>query len=318
MIPWQPSAPIEHLKKRAAIIADIRAFFAERDVWEVETPILSNASITDVQLRFLETRTQGAAGNRRLFLHTSPEFAMKRLLCAGSGSIYQLGKVFRDDECGRYHNPEFTLLEWYRIGFDHHQLMAETDTLLQRVLQCGHAEKLRYDEAFKRYVGIDCFAVEDAVLARLCEERCAYHGAALSRDGMLQLLFSMVIEPQLGQSVPCFIYDYPASQAALARVRDEQPSVASRFEVYVRGIELANGFHELSSASEQRRRFENDNRERVADQIMPGVIDEYFLAALAHGLPDCAGVALGIDRLLMLALKANHIDDVLSFPIDRA
>ena len=318
MINWQPTASIDNLKKRAQIVADIRAFFAERGVWEVDTPVLSNASITDVQLRFLETRTQGVAGNRRLFLHTSPEFAMKRLLCAGSGSIYQLAKVFRDDECGRNHNPEFTLLEWYRVGFDHHQLMAEMDALLQRVLHCGASEKLSYQAAFERHLDINCFTVSDTELANLAVSKAQYIGTPLSRDALLQLLFSIVIEPQLGRDVPCFIHDYPASQAALARVRNETYAVASRFEVYVQGLELANGFHELSDAAKQRRRFEQDNRERVRDHVVAGVLDEPLLHALQHGLPDCAGVALGIDRLIMLALKAQHIDDVLSFPIARA
>ncbi len=316
---WQPSATIENLKKRAQIMATIRQFFAERGVWEVETPVLSQASITDVQLRFMATQTQGAAGQRRLFLHTSPEFPMKRLVCAGSGSIYQLGKVFRDDECGRHHNPEFTLLEWYRIGFDHLQLMDEMEALLQRVLGYrGAAQRLRYNDAFRDYIGVDAVDASDAQLAQLCRDRGHYHGDDLPRDAMLQLLFSLLIEPHLGQDLPCFIYDYPASQAALARVRQEHPPVASRFEVYVRGMELANGFHELSVVAEQRQRFENDNRERQMMGIESGVIDEALLAALAHGLPDCAGVALGVDRLMMLALNVDHIDDVISFPIARA
>ena len=318
---WQPAASLSQLRRRAAVLATIRQFFAERQVLEVETPVLSAASITDLQLGFLETRWRepgtGAAG-RRLFLHTSPEFPMKRLLCAGYGDIYQICKVFRDDESGRYHNPEFTMLEWYRLGFDHHQLMAEVDALLQQVLGCAAGERLSYGAAFQQSLAIDPHTVSDAELTQLCRTRAHYTGSELDRDAMLQLLFSVCIEPQLGQQRPCFVFDFPASQAALARIRAETPAVASRFEVYVNGIELANGFHELADAAEQRRRFTADNTARVARGLPTGVIDEALLQALAAGLPDCAGVALGVDRLVMLALGAAHIDEVISFPIRRA
>ena len=318
---WPPSASLDHLRKRAAVLASVRRFFADRQVLEVETPILSAASITDLQLGFLETRWRepgtGAAG-RRLFLHTSPEFPMKRLLCAGYGDIYQLCKVFRDDESGRYHNPEFTMLEWYRLGLDHHQLMTEVDALLQQVLGCSAGERLSYAEAFQQALAIDPHSATEPALQTLCHTHAHYTGSALGRDAMLQLLFSVCIEPTLGKDRPCFVYDFPASQAALARIRAEQPPVASRFEVYVNGIELANGFHELADADEQRRRFVADNAARAASGLPAGVLDEALLAALAAGLPDCAGVALGIDRLVMLALGVNHIDDVLSFSIRRA
>lgn len=317
---WQPSASKTALQQRAAILATLRQFFAERAVLEVETPILSAASITDLQLGFLETRWHGpgASTGKRLFLHTSPEFPMKRLLCAGYGDIYQICKVFRDDESGRYHNPEFSMLEWYRLGFDHHQLMAEVDALLQRVLQTKAGLRLRYAEAFQQALAIDPHTATDSELAALCQQRAQYTGSALDRDAMLQLLFSVCIEPQLGFAAPCFVYDFPASQAALAQIRAEQPPVASRFEVYVNGIELANGFHELADADEQRRRFVADNAARAERGLPAGVIDEALLAALASGLPACAGVALGVDRLMMLALSARHIDEVVSFTIARA
>ncbi len=317
---WRPSASPDALRRRAAVLATVRQFFAERGVLEVETPILSAASITDLQLGFLSTRWHGpgSAGGRNLYLHTSPEFPMKRLLCAGYGDIYQIAKVFRDDESGRNHNPEFSMLEWYRLGFDHHDLMTEMTALLQRVLGVDGSDRFRYADAFQQQVGVDPHSANDSELQQLCGSRAGYRGSPLERDAMLQLLFAHCVEPTLGFERPCFIFDFPASQAALARVRQEAPPVASRFEVYVRGVELANGFHELADAAEQRRRFEADNRARIARGLPPGVIDEALLAALAHGLPDCAGVALGIDRLVMLAVGASHIDDVLSFPISRA
>jgi elongation factor P--(R)-beta-lysine ligase len=317
---WKPSASLSHLRQRAAILATLRQFFADRQVLEVETPILSAASITDLQLGFLETRWHGpgATGGKRLFLHTSPEFPMKRLLCAGYGDIYQICKVFRDDESGRYHNPEFTMLEWYRLGFDHHQLMAEVDALLQAVLGCPGGERLSYAAAFQQYLAVDPHIAADAILQQLCQKLAHYTGSELDRDAMLQLLFAVCIEPKLGHERPCFIFDFPASQAALAQIRAETPPVASRFEVYVKGIELANGFHELADAAEQRRRFAADNAARVARGLPAGVIDEALLTALAAGLPACAGVALGVDRLMMLALGAQHIDEVLSFTIGNA
>ncbi len=317
---WRPSASPDALRRRAAAPATLRNLFAERGVMEVETPILSAASITDLQLGFLSTRWHGpgTGAGRPLYLHTSPEFPMKRLLCAGYGDIYQLAKVFRDDESGRNHNPEFTMLEWYRLGFDHHQLMTEMDALLQRVLGVSGSDRLRYADAFQQQLAIDPHTTSDRELQQLCLSRAGYRGSALDRDAMLQLLFAHCVEPSLGFERPCFIFDFPASQAALARVRNETPAIASRFEVYVRGLELANGFHELADANEQRRRFEADNAARVARGLPTGVIDEALLAALANGLPDCAGVALGVDRLVMLALGANHIDEVLAFPISRA
>ncbi|NQD36569.1 elongation factor P--(R)-beta-lysine ligase [Permianibacter sp. IMCC34836] len=317
---WQPTASLHHLRGRAAVMTSLRRFFADRAVLEVETPVLSAASITDLQLGFMETRWHGpgASSGKRLFLHTSPEFPMKRLLCAGYGDIYQICKVFRDDESGRYHNPEFTMLEWYRLGFDHHQLMTEVDALLQQVLRCPAGERLSYAAAFQQVLAIDPHSASDAVLASLCADRAQYTGSALDRDGMLQLLFSICIEPTLGHDRPCFIFDFPASQAALAQIRPETPPVASRFEVYVNGIELANGFHELADAAEQRRRFLADNDARHARGLPAGELDEALLAALAQGLPACAGVALGVDRLVMLALGARHIDEVLSFTIRNA
>lgn len=317
---WQPSASLDALRQRAQVLQQIRTFFTARQVMEVETPILSEASITDVHLGWLECHWQpaGMSQPRRLFLHTSPEFPMKRLLCAGSGDIYQLGKVFRDDDAGRFHNPEFTMLEWYRLGFDHHDLMCEVDALLRVVLKSGGGEFVRYRECFERVLNINPFTAELSELQRLCQEKAGYSGEPMARDECLQLLFAYQIEPTLGHQQPCFVFGFPASQAALARIDPDNPDEACRFEVYVRGVELANGFHELSDADEQLRRFQQDNEKREQLGKPTGNIDRRLIDALHAGLPECAGVALGVDRLIMLASGAEHIEQVISFPINRA
>nr|WP_237467932.1 elongation factor P--(R)-beta-lysine ligase [Vibrio stylophorae] len=318
---WQPTASIDNLRKRAVVMASIRDFFAKRNVLAVETPTLSHAGVTDVHLHTFATTFYGPgyAKGAPLNLMTSPEFHMKRLLAAGSGCIYQLSKVFRNEEGGRHHNAEFTMLEWYRVGFDHHQLMDEMAQLLQLILACEAPTRLTYQQAFLNVCGI---CPLEASLQEL-QACAAQHDLAdvalqLDRDGVLQLLFSCVIEAKIGQSVPVFVYDFPASQAALAKLNADDPRVADRFEVYFKGIELANGFHELTDAKEQLARFEADNVQREAMGLPAQVIDHQLIAALAAGMPDCAGVALGIDRLVMLALGAEHIDQVLSFPLHRA
>jgi lysyl-tRNA synthetase class 2 len=253
------------------------------------------------------------------YLQTSPEYAMKRLLTAHNEPIYQITKAFRQEEIGRYHNPEFTMLEWYRPGFNHHQLMDEMDELLQLVLKCQPAQRISYQDLFLTYLHIN---PHHATLEELsaCATQHHIHVAAeiTDCDTWLNLLASHCIDPKLGHDCPCFVYDFPASQAALARIQPGHPPVASRFEVYIKGIELANGFHELQNAAEQRQRFEKNlaERKRQALRLLP--IDELFLAALSHGLPDCAGVALGIDRLIMLATHNTHIEKVISFDISRA
>ncbi|OOF12880.1 MULTISPECIES: elongation factor P--(R)-beta-lysine ligase [unclassified Salinivibrio] len=319
---WQPTASITQLKKRSAIIARIRQFFAERAVWEVDTPALSQAAVTDVHLHSFSTSLVGPgfAKGLPLYLMTSPEFHMKRLLAAGSGAIYQISKAFRNEEAGRYHNPEFTMLEWYRPDFDHHQLMDEMDALLQAVLKCQGATRMSYQAAFQSCTGLCPLRADIDQLRALA----ATQGLAditedeTDKDTLLQLLFSVMVEPNIGQQAPAFVYDFPASQAALAKISEADPRVAHRFEVYFQGIELANGFYELQDAHEQRRRFEADNAMRVARGLRPQPIDQHLLAALEAGLPDCAGVALGIDRLVMLALGCDHIDAVTAFPVSRA
>lgn len=319
---WQPSADIDTLKRRANILSQIRAFFAARDVMEVETPSLSQASVTDPHLETFHTEFVGPAYSKGLplFLQTSPEYAMKRLLAAGSGAIFQLSKAFRNEESGRHHNPEFTMLEWYRPGFDEFQLMAELDELLQTVLACPQAESLSYQQAFIEYLGFDPLS---ATLAELKQQATQYGYADIAAaeenpDTLLQLLFCMEIEPKIGQQAPCFVYHFPASQAALAQLNTADPRVAGRFELYYRNMELANGFHELTDAKEQRQRFEQDNALRQQMGLAPVTIDERLLAALEAGLPSCSGVALGVDRLLMLALNKPTISEVIAFDVSRA
>jgi len=317
---WRPTASMDVLRLRAEILTRIRAFFAERKVLEVETPLLASAPVTDLHLHALSChfRGPGADEGRQLYLQTSPEFAMKRLLAAGSGPIYQICRAVRDGEAGRRHNPEFTILEWYRPGWDHHRLMDEVDELLAAVLGCGSGERLSYAAAFKRYAGVGVFDETDATLRLRIEDLGVSDIEGLSRDDLLDLILTHVIEPKLGHSQPTFIHDYPASQASLARVRDGDPPLAERFEVFAEGVELANGYHELVEPSEQRLRFETDLEARTSRGLPEVPIDERLLAALEHGLPGCAGVALGIDRLLMLVSGTRNIADVLTFPIDRA
>lgn len=319
---WMPTASIQQLKQRAALLNTIRQFFAARDVLEVDTPAMSHATVTDVHLHTFQTEFVGPgyANGGQLHLMTSPEFHMKRLLAAGSGSIYQIGKAFRNEENGRYHNPEFTMLEWYRVGFDHHMLMDEMDALLQLVLGIGAAERMTYQQAFITVLGV-C-----PLQGSMAELKQAAAKLGLSdiaepeqdRDTLLQLLFSIGIEPHIGQQVPAFVYDFPASQAALAKINPHDARVAERFEVYFKGIELANGFHELDNPAEQLARFEGDNAKRLEMGLTAQPIDYHLIAALQAGLPPCAGVALGIDRLIMLALGEDHIDKVTAFPFPRA
>jgi len=287
---------------------------------EVETPACSAAAVTDPALDSLATGCS-IPGSGRLFLHTSPEFPMKRLLAAGSGPIYQVCRVFRDGERGRLHNPEFTLLEWYRPGFDHHRLMDEVAGLVRAVLGRDiPAERATYGELFRLHLGLDPHGA-DTGAARARALAAGIHGAEslqLDRDGWLDLLMTHCVEPRLPVDRLSFVHDYPASQAALARVRPGNPPVAERFELYLGSMELANGFHELTDAAEQRRRFEGELKERRRLGLGAVPMDERLLAALEAGLPPCAGVALGLDRLLMCLVGADHIDQVLAFPLERA
>ncbi|PAX99235.1 elongation factor P lysine(34) lysyltransferase [Pseudoalteromonas sp. HM-SA03] len=319
---WQPSATIDTLRQRAAILAKIRHFFVARDVMEVDTPSLSQASVTDPHLDTFHTRFVGPNHSQGLplFLQTSPEYAMKRLLAAGSGAIFQLCKAFRNEESGRHHNPEFTMLEWYRPGFDEFDLMAEIDELMQMLLDCPASDSMTYQQAFETYLGFDPLSVSLAELKAHANKYGYGDIAAIENnpDTLLQLLFCMEIEPKIGQQKPCFVYHFPASQAALAKLNPKDNRVAGRFELYYRNMELANGFNELTDAVEQRARFEQDNQLRAEMGLHPVPADERLLAALDAGIPDCAGVALGIDRLVMLALNKASISEVLTFDVSRA
>jgi len=304
-IKWQPTASVATLKQRAAIIAKIRKFFFDRNVLEVETPLLCESTVTSPHIQSISTR-------ENLYLQTSPEYAMKRLLAAGSGCIFQICKAFRAEEQGRLHNNEFTMLEWYRLNFNHHDLMNEVDELLQTILNTAPAQKFSYEEIFEKYLQINPHSISTPDLFDEVKNKININ-ESLPRDEYLNLLMTHCIEPHLGFDVPCMIYDFPASMAALAKIRTEKFAVASRFEVYVRGIELANGFHELQSASEQRKRFEAENQFRNINNLPLVSIDEKLLAALDSGLPDCAGVALGLDRLILLALQKNNLNEVNAF-----
>ncbi len=314
---WRPTASLEALQVRAETLASLRAFFADRGVLEVETPLLSAATVTDLHLRSLSLRVGGSDG-LTMYLQTSPEFAMKRLLAHGSGPIYQICKAFRGAETGRRHNPEFTLLEWYRPGWDHHRLMDEIDELLGAVLESPTGERLTYAQAFERFAAVDPHGASRAELERRVRDLGVQGVADLDRDDLLNLLLTHVVEPNLGRGRPTFVHDFPASQAALARIRSGDPPLAERFEVFVEGVELANGYHELTDPAEQRRRFEADLAERRRRGLPDVPIDHRLLAALEAGLPECAGVALGVDRLVMLKVGATDISEVLAFPLDRA
>jgi len=320
---------LETLQHRASLIAATRSFFLEHGYWECETPILSRDIVVDANLDPLTTQLDGET----YFLQTSPEASMKRLLVQGAEAIFQINRAFRQGERGPLHNPEFTMLEWYRVGDSHHDQMQFVEQLVRHVYQSdaglvevpehGKArfEKLSYDEAFERHTGQRVLALETAELRALARENNVTAPASLAdddRDGWLNVLLSELVEPNLGQTTPTFVYDYPASQCALARIRDDNPPVAERFELYDRGIELCNGYHELTDANELQRRTLAENRLRRAasHKALPGAAQ--LEAAMRVGLPECSGVALGLDRLIMLALGKSRVDEVIAFPSDEA
>lgn len=310
------------LRQRARLLAKIRKFFAERGVLEVETPLLASTTATDPHLASIEVRYPapmegiGQSG-RRLFLQTSPEFFMKRLLAAGSGPIFQICKAFREGEAGHHHNPEFTLLEWYRPGFDRDRLIDEVQSLIRAILPIGPARRLTHGEAFRQHANLDPLGTPLSVL----RERAVGLGAepedarSFDRDTCLDLISSRVVQPALGPGA-VFLSRFPATQAAMARLATDDPRVAERFELFVDGIELANGYHELTDGREQRDRFIADNEKRRHMGLARIPMDERLLGALDHGLPDCAGVALGIDRLSML-LADRNLQAVMAFPFSR-
>ncbi|AOW76959.1 poxB regulator PoxA [Colwellia sp. PAMC 20917] len=316
----------EVAKSRGNVINAIRDFFKNKNVIEVETPSLSMGTVTDPYLDAFSTQynyldNSDIDQSQQLYLQTSPEFHMKRLLASGYGCIFQICKAFRHEDSGRYHNPEFTLLEWYRIGFDQHDLMAEVDELLSTVVKSPKSEKISYQNLFIKFVSIDPLTATFNQLYEVIE----LHGKAADWlyesddcDLLLQFIFSEIIEKNIGLSRPCFVYNFPIAQASLAKECVEDKRVAQRFECYFKGVELANGFNELTDADIQITRFEQDNSKRQQLGLVTKNIDENFIKALQSGLPQCAGVALGIDRLMMIALKKSAIEDVISFPIERA
>lgn len=323
MSSWRPTADRDALTLRAQLYATIRAFFAKRRVLEVETPILSRAGNTDPNIESFDTAFEGpvSAEPGARWLRTSPEFALKRLVAAGIGDCYELGRVFRNGEAGRRHNPEFTMLEWYRVNYDHHALMDETAALIEAALALVGRKparvKLSYRELFRRYAGVDPF---ESPLQQLHDAVSGFGicTGGLSRDDWLDLVLTHRIEPELDADTLHLVYDFPPSQAALARIRYDRPAVAERFEALLGPIELANGYHELTDVAEQRERFDADVMKRADRGRAAPRIDAALIDALAHGLPDCAGVAIGVDRLLMAMIGTHDIADVLAFPVARA
>jgi lysyl-tRNA synthetase class 2 len=312
---WRPSAAIDTLRKRSELLAKIRSFFNARGYLEVETPAMARFGVTDVYLSNIKAVFRG----QPYCLQTSPEYHMKRLLAAGSGPIFQLARVFRDDELGRWHNPEFTLLEWYQLDIDHHQLMQEVDVLLQHVLACAPMIKKTYRQVFLDGCGIDPMTASIDTLKNTLA-RFDLQGVLdideQDPDQYLFLLMSHVVEPALAREPsPVAVYGFPVSQAALAKICDGD---AARFEIYYRGVELANGFYELTDADMQAARFQQDMELRGKHGVDIGAADDYLLDALRHGVPSCSGVALGLERLLALAMNKSSIAEVMAFDFSRA
>lgn len=315
MTHWQPSADQSSLLARARLLSQIRQFFAVRGVLEVETPLLCSAGVTDPALEPLTVVDNGA----ERYLQTSPEYAMKRLLAAGSGDIYQLCKAFRAGEVGRRHNPEYTLLEWYRLDIDHYQLLREVAELVTTVLGRSDWQVWPWRTVFQHVTGLDGITASEPDLVEAAQAQVGELPAGLDRDSLLDLLMSHWVEPAIADWGVVFIVDYPASQAALARRISGVggSELGARFECYVDGIELANGYWECGDADEMRRRFAADNRLRQARGLPTRPIDEPFLAALEAGLPACAGVALGVDRLLACQLGVSDIRSLIAFDWSR-
>ncbi len=313
---WQPDYDLLAMRARARMLSDIRAFFVPREVLEVETPLLSCAGNSDVYIESLSMTVDFGEGLVTGYMQTSPEFAMKRLLASGSGDIYQICKAFRGEELGRQHNVEFTLLEWYRLGMDHHVLMDEVEALVSALFESfgrvlPSVRRVSWREVYVVLIGLDPETASESDWDAVFEDANVSVPSFDDEADRLDFAFSGLLQPRMEGT--WLVYDYPASQASLARLSDDNPKVAERFELFVDGVELANGFHELTDASQQRQRFEADLGVREKrGQLLPA-LDERLLAALEAGLPDCAGVALGLDRLLMLLLGKTSISEVMSF-----
>ena len=318
---WQPNASFATLRRRMRVLTQVRQYFAQTGTLEVETPILSRGATTDPNIDSLYTSILPYTEN--FYLQTSPEFAMKRLLAAGSGDIYQVCKVFRQGEKGRFHHPEFTLLEWYRLGFDHHNLICEVESLLSQIstdlFAAYPAVKMSYRQAFQTYAGFDPFTVNCTELEAVAKKNgIAFPVTMTTVDEWLDLLMGELVTPHFKTDRLTFISDFPVSQASLAKVKQGDYPYAERFEAYYGELELANGFHELSDADEQERRFKTDQKIRQEKNSIEVPYDKHLINALNAGLPNCAGVALGIDRLLMLLFGSESIEEVISFSVETA
>ena len=321
---WQPGCSVELIYLRAKLLHEIRDFFYANNVLEVETPILCQSAGTDPYLEHF-TSYQTSVDNNRLYLQTSPEFAMKRLLAMNTQSIYQICKAFRQGESGRFHNPEFTMLEWYRVGFNLQQLMDDVEHLLSRFLSVAgfseKAQRITYKEIFAKYTGLNALEF-DQVLYQSVATRLGYPEAvdlcATDHAAWLDFLFSHSVQAHLGEAGLCMVYDYPACLPSLARLKQGNPRLVERVEVFIQGVELGNGYFELTDVKEQIRRFEQDILLRERNGSVKIDMDERFLAALQSGLPVCSGIAIGLDRLLMIISQKNSIDEVLTFSIKNA
>lgn len=322
---WKPSCDLKHLRLRAQMLATIRRFFDRKSVLEVETPLLCSATGTDPQLDFFSSLYHNAPCDQEMYLQTSPEFAMKRLLAAGSGSIFQICKAFRNGEFGRFHNPEFSILEWYKVDFTLQQLMEEVAELVVEVLngyyQLNKVKKISYVELFEQVTGLNPLDFCQKSYTLYAEKNSINDAALLCADDhsmWLDFIFSYKVQTSLDKHSLYMVYGYPAIQSSLARINLDNPAIADRFEVFIGGVEIGNGFYELADAAEQEARFDKENEFRLLNDRVKVEKDSYFLDALSAGLPDCSGIALGLDRLLMIASDAQSLNEVIAFPFDRA
>ncbi|CAA9889582.1 Elongation factor P--(R)-beta-lysine ligase [Candidatus Methylobacter favarea] len=322
---WRPACSPAHLHLRAQILQEIRGFFSERSVLEVETPLLCHGIGTDPQLEFFTADYCLPPLQQTLFLQTSPEFAMKRLLAAGSGSIYQICKAFRNGESGRFHNPEFTLLEWYRVGFKLPQLMDEIDELAGQLFRPHRSlnapQRFSYQELFLSCTGLNPLVFSYKEFCAYAVENHLPEAAAICRRDhsvWLDFIFSHKVQPHLGNNALCMVYGYPACQSSLARINQYNPRITDRVELFFNGIELGNGYYELADPEEQNRRFNEEIIIRQQRKLPAASKDNYLISALQSGLPECSGMAIGLDRLLMALTDSTAIDEVLSFPMRRA
>lgn len=318
---WEPGTSLLTLKKRASLLRKVREFFFQRNVLEVDTPSISKYASIDLHLDAIGVQP----GNQHplRYLITSPEYHMKRLLCAGSGSIYQICKSFRQEDCGSRHNPEFTMLEWYRVGLNHWQLMQEVDALMENLLELPPSDKISYQEIFERTLDINPFEIQLEQFSAACESYKLsppddFLCKTVDPDEWLNFLMGFIIEPTLGKEKPVFIYDYPASQAALAIINPENPKSALRFELYYKGVELGNGYTELGDHQLLSQRFEESNQQRIEANKESYCIDKRLIEATESGMPACSGIAIGFDRVMMLAADQKEIDQVQTFSWDRA